>query len=112
MSQRFDLPQTLELWGGVEATVNRVRESYIDQLSISGHAARLDDLERLAQLGIRTVRYPVLWERTAPAPGGTPDWRWADERLGALRDLGITPIVGFVHHGSGPRPTSLLDPRF
>ena len=112
MSQRFDLPQTLELWGGVEATVNRVRESYIDQLSISGHAARLDDLERLAQLGIRTVRYPVLWERTAPAPGGTPDWRWADERLGALRDLGITPIVGFVHHGSGPRHTSLLDPGF
>src|ERR671912_1606740 len=112
MGEQRELPQHLELWGGVEATVNRVGDSYIDQLAISGHAARLHDLERLAQLGVRTIRYPVLWERTAPEPGGTADWRWADERLGALRNLGITPIVGFVHHGSGPRHTNLLDPAF
>jgi dTDP-4-dehydrorhamnose reductase len=112
MSHRRGLPQTLELWGGIEATVNRVGESYLDQLAISGHATRLDDLKRLAQLGLRTVRYPVLWERTAPDPEGEPDWSWVDERLGMLRDLGITPIVGFVHHGSGPRHTNLLDPGF
>ena len=29
-----------------------------------------------------------------------------------MRDLGITPIAGLVHHGSGPRHTSLLDPKF
>jgi dTDP-4-dehydrorhamnose reductase len=29
-----------------------------------------------------------------------------------LRRLGIAPIVGLVHHGSGPRHTSLLCPRF
>src|SRR3712207_2719887 len=40
------------------------------------------------------------------------DWAWADERLGRLRELGITPIVGLVHHGSGPRHTSLIDPAF
>ncbi|MBD0258867.1 MAG: sugar nucleotide-binding protein, partial [Cytophagales bacterium] len=40
------------------------------------------------------------------------DWSWADERLGRLRELGIAPIVGFVHHGSGPRHTSLVDPAF
>jgi dTDP-4-dehydrorhamnose reductase len=27
---------------------------------------------------------------------------WADERLHTLRKLNIKPIVGLVHHGSGP----------
>jgi dTDP-4-dehydrorhamnose reductase len=40
------------------------------------------------------------------------DWSWADERLERLRELGIRPIVGLVHHGSGPRHTSLIDPAF
>lgn len=38
--------------------------------------------------------------------------RGADERLERLRELGIRPIVGLVHHGSGPRHTSLIDPEF
>jgi dTDP-4-dehydrorhamnose reductase len=29
-----------------------------------------------------------------------------------MRELGVAPIIGLVHHGSGPRHTSLLDPRF
>ena len=29
-----------------------------------------------------------------------------------LRALGLQPIVGLVHHGSGPRYTDLLDPEF
>jgi dTDP-4-dehydrorhamnose reductase len=29
-----------------------------------------------------------------------------------LNDIGIRPIVGLVHHGSGPPHTSLLDPEF
>src|SRR5205085_7915669 len=31
---------------------------------------------------------------------------------GRLHDLGIRPIVGLVHHGSGPPHTSLTDPAF
>ena len=58
--------QPLELWAGVECTVNRVGETYGDQVERSGHAIRSKDLERLAALGVRTIRYPVLWERTAP----------------------------------------------
>ncbi len=56
----------LEMWGGVECTVNRVGDSYFDQTERCGHASRIDDLDRIAELGIRTLRYPVLWERTAP----------------------------------------------
>lgn len=102
----------LELWGGVECTVNRVGENYFDQLERNGHAHRLDDLSLFADLGIRAMRYPVLWERTAPLSLETADWSWSDERLTTLRELGIRPIVGLVHHGSGPRDTSLLDPLF
>lgn len=104
--------QALELWAGLECTVNRVGERFLDQLERSGHAARVDDLDRLAALGVRTVRYPVLWERTAPWGLELADWRFADERLARLRELGVRPIVGLLHHGSGPRGTNLLDAGF
>jgi dTDP-4-dehydrorhamnose reductase len=102
----------IELWGGIECTVNRVGDRYFDQLAKSGHASRLEDLDAIAALGIRVLRYPVLWELHAPHAGRDPDWTWADERLTRLRALGIEPIVGFVHHGSGPRYTNLLDDGF
>jgi dTDP-4-dehydrorhamnose reductase len=103
---------TLEVWGGVECTVNRVGDRWFDQLSRSGHDRRSDDLERFAALGIRAVRYPILWERLAPHSLDAIDWRWSDERLSRLRELGIRPIVGLLHHGSGPKYTSLVDPSF
>lgn len=102
----------LELWGGVEPTHNRVGDRYYSQLERSGHLSRLSDLDRCADLGIRTLRYPVLWEQTMPDPSLAPEWGWADARLARLRDLGVTPIVGLVHHGSGPPHTSLLDAEF
>src|ERR671912_1548564 len=107
-------PETepLELWAGVECTVNRVGDEYLDQLERSGHAHRPGDLDRLASLGVRAVRYPVLWERVAPHGLASADWRWPDHRLARLRELGLRPIVGLVHHGSGPRDTGLLDPAF
>ncbi len=102
----------LELWGGVEYTVNRVGDDFRDQVVLSGHDQREDDLDRFATLGLRALRFPVLWERTAPEGLDRADWRWSDSRLSRARDLGIRPIVGLVHHGSGPRDTSLLDPAF
>src|SRR5688500_11034843 len=102
----------VELWGGVECTRNRVGDRYFDQVVSTGHLARPADLDRVAALGLRTVRYPLLWESVAPNGLETADWRAADERLGKLRALGIEPIVGFLHHGSGPPHTSLLHPTF
>ena len=104
--------QPLELWAGVECTVNRVGDYYSDQLERSGHAVRLKDLERLSELGVRTIRYPILWERTAPQTLDSLEWSWVDERMQSLQRLGLRPVVGLVHHGSGPLYTSLVDPEF
>lgn len=102
----------LEMWGGVECTINRVGDTYFDQLKRNGHESRLDDLYRFAELGIRAIRYPIQWERIAPHGLAQANWSWADERLNLLHTLGITPIVGLTHHGSGPRSTSLIEPSF
>jgi dTDP-4-dehydrorhamnose reductase len=98
----------LELWGGLECTVNRVGDTYRDQFVEGGHDGRLSDLDRVAQLGIRTLRYPVLWEHVSPDHPDQTDWDRHDIRLGKLRQLGIRVIAGLVHHGSGPLYTNLL----
>ena len=95
-------PQPLQVWGGVECTIVRVHDMVRDQIRETGHYEREDDLDLIAGLGIRTLRYPVLWEAVAPLAPDHMDWDWHDRRLTRLRDLGIRPIIGLVHHGSGP----------
>lgn len=98
----------LEMWGGVEFTVNRVGETWFDQMDRSGFRERCEaDLERMAEVGIRALRVGVLWEQVT-ATG----WAFPDRMLGAMRRLGIRPIVTLLHHGSGPRGTDLMDPVF
>ncbi|MBC8101147.1 MAG: sugar nucleotide-binding protein [Cytophagales bacterium] len=112
-TNRLENRKALMLWGGIECTLNRVRDAFLDQFEVSGHLDRPEDLDLIASLGIRTLRYPVSWERIAPDGDLTrANWGWMDERMERLRLLQITPIVGLVHHGSGPRHTSLLDPEF
>lgn len=102
-----------ELWGGVECTINRVGNRYFNQLESSGHRRRgCADLARFAALGLRALRFPVLWESVAPNNLVEFDWSWTDQLLEHLNQLGIRPIVGLLHHGSGPRYTHLLDPDF
>lgn len=102
----------LELWGGVECTVNRVGKRYADQTVLNGHHDRIEDLDRFAELGLTALRYPALWERTAPQLPDILNWDWLDERLYRLRDLEVRPVLGLVHHGSGPCYTDLTDPWF
>ena len=103
-------PAPLELWGGVECSVVRVGDAWRDQVRETGHQDRPGDLDQVAGLGVRTLRVPLLWERLH---AGTDEaWRWHDARMGRLRALGLAPIAGLVHHGSGPDGTDLLDPAF
>ena len=102
----------LELWGGVECTVVRIGDEFRNQVVETGHSARLSDLDAMAELGVKAVRYPIVWETVAPETPTELDFTWHDRRLERLRELGIRVIGGLVHHGSGPRYTSLLDPKF
>jgi beta-glucosidase/6-phospho-beta-glucosidase/beta-galactosidase len=101
----------LEIWGGVECSIVRIRETTRNQLVDTGHFQRIADLDLIANLGIRTLRYPLLWEMVERTPG-CYDWSWPDMRLQRLCELGIRPIAGLVHHGSGPPATHVLDPDF
>ncbi len=99
---------SISVWGGVECTCNRVGDRYFDQLDLSGHHERKSDLDSLAALGIGTLRVGIPWERHAR----DPFWECSDVRFETMRGMGIRPIAGLVHHGSGPEHTNLLDPRF
>ena len=112
MTESDASPPPLELWGGVECTIVRLGDDYRDQIAETGHLLRRDDIDLIAGLGIRTVRYPILWEAVAPERPDKLDFAWTDERLAMLRERGIEVIGGLVHHGSGPRYTDLLDPDF
>jgi dTDP-4-dehydrorhamnose reductase len=102
-----------EVWASPEPTVARVAAQVVrDQLALTGHDRRDGDVAQLASLGIDASRTPVLWERCAPDDPTRIDLRWARQRLEALREARIEPIVTLLHHGSGPRYTDLLDPAF
>ena len=101
-----------EVWGGLECTLNRIGDKFRDQLLYTGHYSRDTDIDLFAGLGIKALRYPVLWERHQCRRNGHIDWRFASHRLDAIRKHGITPVVGLVHHGSGPAFTNLADKNF
>ena len=77
----IETEKSLQLWGGVECTVNRVGDRFFSQLERNGHCDRAEDLDRFASLGLRTLRFPVLWEMLAPHSLDEIDWSWPDERL-------------------------------
>jgi dTDP-4-dehydrorhamnose reductase len=104
--------RSIELWGGVECTIVRIGEQFRNQALETGHVARPADLEAIASLGVKAVRYPILWEAVAPESPHELDFSWQDQRLNRLRELGIEVVGGLVHHGSGPRYTDLLDAAF
>ncbi|MGE5393739.1 MAG: SDR family oxidoreductase [Candidatus Saccharibacteria bacterium] len=98
------------IWGGAEYSVVRVHDNIYDQLAQSGHEERLNDLDLFSDLKISTIRYPMLWEKYAQDE--KLFLKLHDQRLDRLRELGIKPIAGLLHHGSGPFFTDLYDHDF
>ncbi|HEY0896017.1 MAG TPA: family 1 glycosylhydrolase, partial [Sphingobacteriaceae bacterium] len=103
---------TIEIWGGIECTINRVNDQYLDQLEYAGHYTRESDIDQIASLGIKMLRYPVIWERHQPKEGMEIDWSFAEKNLKRLRGFNVTPIAGLVHHGSGPEYVNFFDGSF
>src|SRR5579862_2721628 len=74
----------------------------LDEYALTDHYARWpEDLDLMAELGVRTARYGIPWYRINPAPGKW-DWSWADGPLNRLLELGVDPILDLVHYGLPP----------
>lgn len=101
-----------EIWGGIECTINRVGDQYYDQLEYSGHYRRKEDIAHISGLGVKKLRYPILWEFHEKKKGSRIDWTWSEKQLNSIRNFNIEPIVTLLHHGSGPSFTNLLDVQF
>src|SRR5829696_3818605 len=82
------ISETLELWGGPECTIVRIGDQFRNEVDETGHLARIEDLDAIAEVGIRTLRYPVLWETTSPHDPEECDWRWSDKRLASAKRIG------------------------
>lgn len=102
----------IEIWGGIECTINRIRDAYFDQLEFSGHYLRDEDIELFAGLGIKALRYPILWEHHCTRQGNPIEWLQTAQKLDKIKQTGIRVIAGLVHHGSGPSYASLPDATF
>lgn len=102
----------MELWGGIECTINRIGNDYHDQLALSGHYLRPDDAMDFAALGIKAIRYPILWERHQPTPTKIIDWDFTAKNISVFKKMGVEVIAGLVHHGSGPAFVNILDEGF
>lgn len=101
-----------EIWAGIECSFNRIGDDFLDQLKFSGHYERANDIDLFAELGIKALHYPILWERHQPAKDTVIEWDWISSQLNKLRSYQITPIVSLLHHGSGPSFTNLTDEAF
>jgi dTDP-4-dehydrorhamnose reductase len=99
----------LESWAGLECTVNRVGDVFWDQFAHDGAPSYADFIEQSSELNLDALRYAVSWERLTRDDGG---WETVTRDLNAMRDRMIRPIIGLIHHGSGPPTTNLLSPSF
>lgn len=100
-----------EVWGGLECTINKVGDQFFDQLEYAGFYQQPEG-SSIADLGIKKLRFPVLWEKHQPVKGQPIDWTWTEQQLLFFKEKGIEVIAGLVHHGSGPAFTDLLDEQF
>lgn len=71
----------------------------LDEYELTQHYDRWrEDIDLMAQTGVRAVRYGIPWHRINPGPG-VWDFGWADGPLERLLESGIQPVVDLVHYG-------------
>ena len=70
-----------------------------DLLVEAHHDTRFrEDLALVHDLGLKVLRYGLPFHRMHLGPGRY-DWSWADEAMGELKRLEITPILDLLHFG-------------
>lgn len=102
----------LEMWGGIDYPLNRIGDEYFHRGEKKDFDDNLLSLQMFVELGIKKIRIPCLWENVSPKDLDRCHWHELDAKLSECQKMGITPVVHFLHHGSGPHYTSLIDPDF
>lgn len=81
-----------------------------DQFAQSGHTDRMEqDLQAIADLGVRIVRYGTPWRLAEPAPGEY-DWSHWDRALAACDAAGLEPVIDLLHFGLPDHLPRFADP--
>jgi len=86
----------------------------LDEYELTQHYQRWHgDLDRIAGLGVRTIRWGLPWYKIEPSRGKF-DWSWSDQVLGYMIDeLHIDPILDMIHYGTPTwMPQAFLDPDY
>ncbi|KAA1192495.1 family 1 glycosylhydrolase [Pseudohalioglobus sediminis] len=82
----------------------------IDQLDYSGHMRHQQaDLQSIADLGVRHVRYGMPWRLTETQPG-LYDWSLWDRALEACERAGLVPLIDMLHFGQPDFCRGYADP--
>ena len=85
-----------EIWGGIECTINRIGDTFRDQLHYGGYYERRSDLDQIAKLGIKALRFPVLWEAHQQVHEEEEiDWSRTKEDLEKIRNYDIFTCLLF-----------------
>lgn len=85
---------------GFEST--HIFGSGTDVLNLTRHTERVqEDLELVRATDLNRLRYSAPWHSIEREPG-VYDWSWLDKALGAMKELGIEPIIDPLHHTSFP----------
>ena len=76
------------------------RGRVLDEYELIDHYRQWQpDLDLVASLGVRSMRYGIPWYRISPAPG-VWDWSWTDRVFEHFDRIGVAPIVDLVHYGT------------
>lgn len=75
-----------------------VRHGSNDPNKTTNHEACIE-VDAMAELDVRALRYPLPWEFLSPNDPTHADWRWHNACLDRLRTLGVAPIAGLLHRG-------------
>lgn len=105
-------------WGvGIENTfIHRFKNGQrsLDEYELMQHYGQWrEDLDRVASLGVKTLRWGIPWYRVEKVRGSF-DWSWTDQVIEYMIDkLKIDPILDLIHYGTPDwLENSLLDPEY
>ncbi len=88
---------------GIENTfigqTERAGERVLDEFDLTDHYRYWrEDLDRVASLGVRALRYGLPWYKIETQPGKF-DWDWSDRAIAYAAEKGIEIIFDLMHYG-------------